>query len=172
MSFSPSGEEFVYSNWKTGDLSIRSLRGDTTSTPVPARGTAASFSPDGRWLSWGGSDGGVAVSPLPPTGAIHQVAARGQQPVWTPDGQHLIYRDGRRFFEVPIDTRGGGFRTGRPRLLAEGPFIRTFAWNHTLSKTGRLAAMVAMPGSETRELGVITGFAADVARRVRPQGDR
>jgi len=164
MTIAPSGDTFVYSNWRTGELFLRSLRGDTTSTRVPARGTAASFSPDGKWLSWGGSDGGVAVSPLPPTGEIIPVTPRGQQPVWMPDGRGLIYRDGRRFYEVSVDATAG-FKTGTPHLVAEGPFIRTFAWNHTLSNSGRLVAMVALPGDDTRELGVITGFAQDLARR-------
>jgi serine/threonine-protein kinase len=168
MSISPTGGEFVYSNWRTGDLFIRSLRGDTTSTPIPARGTTASFSPDSRWLSWGGADGRVAVSPLPPTGAIHTVAERGQQPLWAPDGRRLIYRDGRQYFEVTIET-AGGFRTGRPRLVAEGSFIRTFAWNHTMMPNGRLVAMVATPGDATRELRVITGFPALLARRAPAQ---
>ncbi len=168
LSISPTGTQFVYSDWRTGDLAIRSVRGDTTSTPIPARGTTASFSPDSRWLSFGGADGRVAVSPLPPTGAIHTVVERGQQPLWAPDGRRLIYRDGRQFFEVAIETMGG-FRTGRPRLVAEGPFIRTFAWNHTMMPNGRLVAMVATPGDATRELRVITGFPAMLARRAPAQ---
>jgi hypothetical protein len=168
LSISPTGTQFVYSNWRTGDLFIRSVRGDTTSTPIPARGTTGSFSPDSRWLSWGGADGGVAVSPLPPTGAIHRVAERGQQPLWAPDGRRLFYRDGRQYFEVAIDT-AGGFWTGRPRLVAEGPFIRTFAWNHTMMPNGRLVAMVATPGDATRELRVITGFPTLLARRAPAQ---
>ncbi len=157
MSIAPNGREFVYSDLRTGDLYVRSLRGDPTSTRIPARGWAASFSPDGRWLAWGGADGGVAVSPVPPTGAIHNVAEGGQQPVWSPNGKRLIYRDGRRFFEVAVETTGG-FRSSRPTFLAEGPFIRTFAWNHTLASDGRLIVLLSTPGEHTRELGVITGF--------------
>jgi serine/threonine-protein kinase len=157
ISISPSGREFVSSDFRTGNLATRRLDGDTTSTPIPARGWAASWSPDGRWLAWGGADGGVEVSPMPPTGAIYPVAERGQQPLWSPDGSRLIYRDGRRFYQVDIET-AGGFRSGRSTLLAEGPFIRTLAWNHTMSPSGRLAALIALPGDATRELGVITGF--------------
>jgi hypothetical protein len=164
MTIAPNGREFVFSDWRTTDLYIRPLRGpDTTSTPIPARGTAASFSPDGKWVAWGGVDGGVAVSPVPPTGAIYPVAERGQQPLWSPDGRKLIYRDGRRFYEVPIIT-SAGFRTGRPTQIAEGPFIRTFAWNHTIGPDGRLAALVSAPGESTRELGVITGFDRELRR--------
>jgi hypothetical protein len=163
MTIAPNGRDFVFSDWRTADLFVRPLRGDTTSTPIAARGFAASFSPDGRWLAWGGVDGGVAVSPVPPTGAIYPVAERGQQPLWSPDGRKLIYRDGRRFYEVPVITTAG-FRTGRPTLLAEGPFIRTFAWNHTIGPDGRVAALISAPGESTRELGVITGFDRELLR--------
>jgi len=164
ITIAPNGRDFVFSNWRTGDLAIRPLSGDTTSTPIPARGYGASFSPDGRWLAWGGADGGVAVSPVPPTGAIYPVAERGQQPLWSPDGRRLIYRDGRRFYQVSIQT-AGGFRNGRPTLLADGPFIRTVAWNHTIDPSGRVAALMALPGDATRELGVITGFDRYLAMR-------
>ena len=166
MTIAPNGREFVYSNWRTGDLFIRPLHGDTTSTAIPARGWAASFSPDGKWLAWGGADGSVSVSPLPPTGAIYPVAERGQQPLWTPDGRRLIYRDGRRFFQVEIDGSGAGLRSSRPTFVAEGPFIRTFAWNHTMAPDGRLAALISTPGDATRELGVITRFDDELRQRV------
>ena len=166
MTIAPNGREFVYSNWRTGDLFIRPLRGDTTSTPIPARGWAASFSPDGKFLAWGGADGSVSVSPLPPTGAIYPVAERGQQPLWMPDGKSLIYRDGRRFMQVDIDASGGSFRSTRPTLLAEGPFIRTFAWNHTMTPEGGIVALISTPGDNTRELGVITRFDEELRQRV------
>ncbi|HJU74839.1 MAG TPA: protein kinase [Gemmatimonadaceae bacterium] len=164
LSIAPNGQDFVFSNWRTGDLFVRKMLGDTTKMSIPARGFAASFSPDGKWLSFGNVDGSVSVSPVPPTGAIFSVTERGQQPLWHPDGRRLIYRDGRRFYEVTVQTTGG-FRAGRPQLIAEGPFIRTFAWNHTLGPDGRLAVLLSAPGASTREIGVITGFHAELGRR-------
>jgi serine/threonine-protein kinase len=163
VSVAPNGRDFVFSNWRTGDLFVRAIEGDTARRPIPARGFAAGYSPDGKWVAWGGADGGVAVSPIPPTGAIYPVVERGQQPLFDPNGNRIIYRDGRRFYEVPYTTTSG-FRTGRPTLLSEGPFLRTFAWNHTIGPDGRLAALLSAPGDETRELGVITGFDQELIR--------
>lgn len=168
ITIAPNGREFVSSNWRTGELAIRAIEGDTSRTTIAARGFAASYSPDGKWLAWGGADGEIAASPVPPTGAIYPVAERGQQPLWTPDGRQLIYRDGRRFYRVRIET-SGGFRSGRPEVVAEGPFIRTFAWNHTMGPTGRVAALIALPGDATRELGVITGFDRYLTQRAPPE---
>jgi hypothetical protein len=66
---------------------------------------------------------------------------------------------------VDLET-AGAFRSSRPSLLAEGPFIRTFAWNHAIGPTGRVAALIALPGDTTRELGVITGFDQHLAQLV------
>ncbi|MGQ0642088.1 MAG: protein kinase domain-containing protein [Gemmatimonadaceae bacterium] len=168
LSIAPNGKDFVFSDWRTGALFVRKMLGDTTRMPIPARGFAASFSPNGKWLSFGSVDGSVAVSPVPPTGAIFPVTERGQQPLWAPDGKRLIYRDGRRFYELAVQTEGA-FRAGRPQLIAEGPFIRTFAWNHTLGPDGRLTVLLSAPGESTREIGVITGFHREL-QRLAPRG--
>jgi hypothetical protein len=165
MTVSPDGRSFVFSDWRTGDLYLRSMGPDTTRTPIPARGFAASFSPNGRWVAWGGVNGAVAVSPIPPTGAIYQVAERGQTPLWTPKGDGVIFRDGYRYFGAPISFTGG-FHAGRPRLLAEGPFLSTFAWNYDVAPDGRLLVLLNSPEQEARTLGVITGFPGAIARIV------
>jgi len=165
MTVAPDGQSFVFSDWRTGELYLRSLGTDTTRTRIPARGFAASFSPDGRWVAWGGVNGAVAVSPVPPTGAIYQVAEWGEMPLWTPKGDGLIYRDGSSYYTMPIST-AGGFHAGRPRLLVEGPFLSTFAWNHDIAPDGRLLVLLTSPEQQVRTLGVITGFPGAVARQV------
>jgi eukaryotic-like serine/threonine-protein kinase len=163
MTVSPDGRSFVFSDWRTGDLYLRSMGTDTTRVPIPARGFAASFSPNGRWVTWGGVNGAVAASPVPPTGAVYQVAERGQTPLWTPKGDGVIFRDGSRYFGAPISLVGG-FHAGRPRLLAEGPFLSTFAWNYDVAPDGRLLVLLSSPEHDARNLGVITGLPGVVAR--------
>jgi hypothetical protein len=163
MSIAPDGRSFVFSDWRTGDLYIRSLGSDTTRIRIPSRGFAASYSPDGDWVAWGGVDGSVAVSPVPPTGAIYPVAERGEMPLWTPTGDGLVFRDGSRYFRAPIST-AGGFRAGRPELLVEGPFLSTFAWNHDIAPDGRLLVLLTGPERQASTLGVITGFLDTIER--------
>jgi serine/threonine-protein kinase len=167
MTVSPDGKSFVYSNWRKHDLHIRSLGSDTASTAVPGGvGIAGSFSPDGRWLSWGGDDGSVQVSPLPPTGAIYHIAERGDMPLWTPKGDAIIYRDRSRYYRVAISTRNG-LHAGKPQLLIEGSFLSTFAWNHAMSPDGRLLVLLNSPARQARVLDVITAFPSTVARVAR-----
>ena len=168
MTISPDGSQFVFSDWRTGDLYLRSLGADTTRTRIQARGFAASFSPNGKWISWGGVNGAVAVSPNPPTGAVYPVAERGQMPLWTPKGDAIIYRDGSRYYQVPVST-AGGFRTGPPRVLVEGSFLSTFAWNHAMGPDGRLLVMPTSSAKSAATLGVITGFPKLVERLRAPR---
>ena len=135
---------------------------------MPGRGFASSFSPDGRWLAYGDVDGGISVSPVPPTGEIVRAIERGQQPLWSPDGRRLIYRDGRRFYQSAV-IPGDRFRLGPSTLIGEGPFVRTFAWNHSIAKDGRLVVSVASPERATREIRMISGLPAEL-RRLAPPG--
>jgi dipeptidyl aminopeptidase/acylaminoacyl peptidase len=163
LTFSPNGTDIAFSDWRTGELYIQALRGDTTRTRIPGRGFAANFSPDGRWLAYGDVDGGISVSPVPPTGEIMRAAERGQQPLWSPKGDRLIYRDGRRFYYVNVTT-AQRFRSGSPSLFGEGPFVRTFAWNHSIAVDGRLVVSVASPEQSERALKVVTGFSRELQR--------
>ena len=166
MTIAPNGTDLVFTDWRTAKLFIRPLHGDTTRMQIPGKGYAASFSPDGRWLAYGSTDGGIAVSPVPPTGALYQVVERGQQPLWSRAGDRIIYRDGHQVLEVPVDIRGG-FRSGAPRLYADGPFVRSFAWNETITTDGRVATVVALPERSLRGLVVVTGFDAQLQRELR-----
>ena len=68
-------------------------------TPIPApprRYVYPRLSPDGRWLAYGANDSGrfeISVRPFPLVNSGHwQVsAAGGTRPLWTRNGQELIY---------------------------------------------------------------------------------
>jgi hypothetical protein len=163
MTIAPDGKTFVYSDWRTGDLFIRPLENDSTRTRIPARGFGASFSPDGKWLAWGSVDGAVMASPVPPSGAVFPVAERGQMPLWSPTGKAIIYRDGSRYYKVPVTTTNG-FHSGRSELVIEGSFLSTFAWNHDIARDGRLLVLLSSPERQARNVAVITGFPTAVER--------
>jgi hypothetical protein len=163
IAIAPNGRDLAASDWRTRELFERAVQGDTARRPIAARGFASDYSPDGRWLAWGSVTGSVDVVALPPTAVPTPIVQRGQQPLWRPDGRSLVYRDGKRFYEVGV-TPGSALRMSSPRLLAEGPFIRTFAWNHTMAPDGRVVALVSSEGERTRELGVITGFQYELQR--------
>ena len=87
-------------------------------------------------------------------------------PLWTPRGDALIYRDGSRYYRAPITT-AGGFHAGRSVLIAEGPFLSTFAWNHAMSPDGRLLVLLGSSQQRASTIGVITAFPAFVQQSTR-----
>jgi Tol biopolymer transport system component len=165
MTVSPDGHAFVFSDWRTGDLYLQSLGADATRTRIAARGWAAAFSPDGHWLAWGGVNDAIAMSPVPPTGAIYTVVEHGEKPMWTPKGDALIYREGSAYYRVPITTVGE-IHAGKPQLVVQGSFLSTFAWNQAMSPDGRFLVLLNNPEPQRRSLAVITGFPALVRRSV------
>jgi Tol biopolymer transport system component len=85
----------------------------------------AKFSPDGRWFVYHSDLDGelhVYVEPYPRTGERFRASADpGSEPVWSPDGAELFYRNvyGRQMMAVAIQTEPT-FSAETPRPLFEG----------------------------------------------------
>ncbi len=58
----------------------------------------------------------------------------------------------------------GADHADRPRLLIEGSFVSTLAWNHDIAPDDRLLVLLTSPEKQARTLGVITGFPRTVER--------
>jgi Tol biopolymer transport system component len=106
------------------DLMLLPLQGGKTPTDLvrtPRFEAQAQFSPDGRWLAYGGGEGSsfeVYVEPYPDTGARWQISASGRQPRWRPDGKELFYLalDG-KLMAVDVEATARGVALGPPRAL-------------------------------------------------------
>ena len=102
--YSPDGEwlVFVESDGRTQGADIFAIRPgvDSEATALVTEGTRAheiSLSPDGRWLAYTWNQDGdiqVYVRPFPDVSAGRwQIStARGDEPVWGPNGRELIYQ--------------------------------------------------------------------------------
>lgn len=83
------------------ELRVIALDGD--SEPVPFRSSpadegSARFSPDGRWVAFEATESGdskVMMARFDGTGGKVQVAARGSEPVWSPTGDAIYFRQRR-----------------------------------------------------------------------------
>src|SRR5215510_6984538 len=114
------GDKVVFSYG--GDLWIASISGGQGSSAIATRLTAhpgvelfAKFSPDGKWIAFTGQyDGDEQVYVIPVTGGVPKqltfYPARGpltprwgydnQVYGWTPDGQSVVFRSGREYFDL------------------------------------------------------------------------
>ncbi len=82
------------------------------------------ISPNGRWVAYQSNESGGAwqiyVRPFPGGGRKIQVSSDfGSQPVWSPDGKMLYFRDQRGLMAAPVETERDVFRADRPQRLAE-----------------------------------------------------
>jgi len=94
-------------------------------TPFNERG--AKFSPDGRWLTYYSDESGqyeVYLRPFSGAEGKWQVSTDGgTEPLWSKDGQELIYRKEDKLLAVQLQT--DPFRAEKPRVLFDGPYIQT-----------------------------------------------
>ena len=84
------------------------------------------FSPDGRWLAYASEETGddeIYVRPYPgPREKVLISIGGGVDPIWSPDGSELFYRDGRTMMAVAIET-DPFFSASRPEQLFTGPYL-------------------------------------------------
>ena len=110
------------------DLWMVSLDGEPSATEfhaTPFQDRGARFSPDGQWVAYVSDESGqdeVYIRPYLGRGGQVQVSRDGgKEPVWSPDGSELFYRNGRQMLAVGVEARPT-LRTTASELLFEGDF--------------------------------------------------
>ncbi len=113
--------------------------------------SAARFSPDGHWVVYYSNETGnseIYVKPFPPTQERWKISSGGgSEPVWSPTGNEIFYRNGDKMMSVEVKTTPG-FSASAPRLLFEGNYRHgvTFRPDYDVSPDGKRFLMVR--GSE------------------------
>jgi Tol biopolymer transport system component len=129
-SWTPGGEMLIFLEVhpETGsDIWLLSEEGDAKPwMATEFHELLPELSPDGRWLAYVSNESGrweVYVQAYPgPSEKTAVSAGVGSEPVWSPDGREIFYRNGARVMVASIQTTPA-FRSGRPRLLFEGPYL-------------------------------------------------
>jgi serine/threonine-protein kinase len=131
-SWSPDGRYLAFEelNPSTGfDIWVLSLEEGMTANPLvqtPFNERGAKFSSDGQWVAYYSDESGQHEVYLRafsgPEGKWQVSTDGGTEPVWSQDGQELIYRNGSRLLAVRLQT--DPFRAEKPRVLFEGSFVQ------------------------------------------------
>ena len=125
-SFAPDGRSVAFTaGGRNGRSEIWtvSLEGDRTPAPLlqaPYNVGAGTFSPDGHSLAYISDESGrfeVYVRPHPgPGGRVQISTGGGVEPLWSPNGRELFFRNGDDFLAADI-AKGAVLEAGRPRVL-------------------------------------------------------
>ena len=139
-SFSPDGEELLYSTLSQisydATLWVLPLKADAKPKqmfPGIARVFDARISPDGHSIAYASAQTGLAqiyLQAYPGPGERVQVSTDGgREPVWSPNGSELYFRNGTKFMAVDVKTRPivpqgqPALAVGKSRVLFEGDFV-------------------------------------------------
>jgi len=125
---SPSGHLLGYDNLRPGDydLFIHELGPTPSSRSLWSQGgvteALARFSPDGEWIAFASDDLGqyeVYLGRTDGSGRRYRVSsAGGEEPVWSPDGSELFYRNGETLLSVSLAFGpDGSVMVGTPRTV-------------------------------------------------------
>jgi Tol biopolymer transport system component len=133
------------------------------------------FSPDGRWMAYVTDESGrdeVYVRPYPGPGDLIPISIDGGvEPVWSPDGKVLYYRDfsGGKMMAVSFVTEPE-LRVGKPRLLFEGKYFRGAPWgrNYDIAPDGTRFIMITdeSQSEQPTQINVVLNWSEELKRTV------
>jgi hypothetical protein len=132
------------------------------------------FSPDGRWMAYQGNESGtteIYVQAYPEGGQRTQVSSGGgHDPVWSPDGRELFYRNGDSFYAVPVSA-GRPFTAGSPRVMFSGPYLDSGEFapsNYDVSPDGQRFLVVRVSDEERapRRFHLVQNWLEEVKAKV------
>ena len=149
-SWSPDGKMMSFVEWKAddgGDIWILNLDDKKAQLFHRTRFSEffSAFSPNGRWIAYTSDESGryeVYVRPFPGPGGQWQISTEGgEEPVWAPNGEELLYRNGEKWMVAEVHT-GSDFSAKPPHLLFEAYFINVQGLSHYVSSDGKRQLMI------------------------------
>jgi serine/threonine-protein kinase len=179
-SFSADGRLLAYTelNDRTlGDLWTLSLD-DGSLTPLvrtSANERGPEFSSNGHWLAFTSDVSGrdeVYVQAYPGPGAPIQISTGGgREPVWSPDGTELFYRQGDAMMAVSVET-DGDVAAGPPVKLFEGRYATEYLGvpHYDVAPDGRFLMVEVEATSASVRLDIVLNWFDELDRLVATGG--
>ena len=133
-----------------------------------------SVSPDSRWLAHVGNESGVFevyVRPFPDASSGRwQISTNGgDEPVWSPDGQELYYRNANRLMSVSV-SEGTPATWSAPSMLFDRVYFSRLGFRtYDVAPDGRfLMVSVGLGAARSSGVNVIENWTTELAELVTP----
>ena len=127
------------------------------------------ISPDDKWVAFTREkDGGeYEIYVIPITGGTaEQVSLNGgEEPIWSPDGRELIYRNGTQWTGRPVKA-SNVLAWGDPYVIFEGNYINAPGHSYDISPDGKrfLVVKEVHEQGDSLELNIITNWSSKFAQ--------
>ena len=184
-SWTPDGKSIIFQRSfhpQTGwDVMLLSLGGDRKLQPLlnsPANESRGELSPDGRWLAYVSTEDGppgIFVRSFQRPQGTWRISPSGisaGDPLWSPDGRELFYRDldAEKLVVVDVET-GAEFAASTPRVLFDYCYFGDAAYGRTYDITpdGQRFVMVKEMNPPPRRIAVILNWFEELKRLVPPR---
>jgi hypothetical protein len=171
-SWSPDGQTLAFHQATGGhDIWMLPLNGEATSFLATSFSElSAVFSPDGRWLAYVSEESGrseVYVQAYPGPGGKWSISIEGgDEPMWSPNGTELFYRQGNKMMAVSVKTVPT-FTAGKPTLLFERKYVTGLKQpsNYDVSLDGQRFLMMKEEGRGP-QINVVLNWFEELKRLV------
>jgi dipeptidyl aminopeptidase/acylaminoacyl peptidase len=130
----------------------------------------ARFSPDGKWIAFISDASGryeIYVRQYAGAGRQWQVSTDGgEEPVWTPDGRAIVYRNARKLMSARFESAPEVI-IHPARMVFEGSFVNAPGFSHDMAPDGRVLLLKADESGPVTQINLILNWFADVRQKMR-----
>jgi Tol biopolymer transport system component len=178
-SWTPDGKALVLDSWSAGAgtaLWILPWQDEREVRPfldTPASEWGSDLSPNGRWIAYTSDVAGrfeVYVQPFPEGGRTWTISTSGgEEPIWSPKGDELFYRDGDRLLAVPVSIEPK-VAAGKPQEAFRGSFLNVWGRSYDVGPDARRFLLLRSVAEEGHQPQLILNWFEELKEKMREAG--
>ncbi len=134
----------------------------------------AAFAPNGKFIAYVSDASGhyeIFVAFFPRLDEKIQVSnGGGEEPIWSPAGDQLYYRNGDKWMAVPVQS-DQEMSFGVPHLVFEGPYFNVWGRSYAVAPdTGRFLVIGGQKEEELTQITIVVNWLEEIKAKMPPSG--